>query len=128
MSAVVLKLGNASLIEDWRGEVEKKGSGWMTESLCEPYAVRVARTVRRGVRVYTCSVVVGPTHPICSMIYGSTGATHFDQLAKILTGYEITGARSSGIFMGILFIAVGFLFKITAVPFRAAVGRTAPYR
>jgi NADH-ubiquinone oxidoreductase chain 2 len=45
-----------------------------------------------------------------------------------LTGYEITGARSSGIFMGILFIAVGFLFKITAVPFRAAVGRTAPYR
>ncbi|CAI0387851.1 unnamed protein product [Linum tenue] len=51
------------------------------------------------------------------MIYGSTGATHFDQLAKILTGYEITGAQSSGIFMGILFIAVGFLFKITAVPF-----------
>ncbi|KAK7838021.1 nadh-ubiquinone oxidoreductase chain 2, partial [Quercus suber] len=85
---------------------------------------RVARTVTRGVRVYTCSVVVGPTHPICSMIYGSTGATHFDQLAKILTGYEITGARSSGIFMGILFIAVGSLFKITAVPFRAAVGRT----
>ncbi|XP_047313848.1 NADH-ubiquinone oxidoreductase chain 2-like [Impatiens glandulifera] len=51
------------------------------------------------------------------MIYGSTGATHFDQLTKILTGYEITSARSSGIFMGILFIAVGFLFKITAVPF-----------
>jgi hypothetical protein len=59
--------------------------------------VRVARTVTRGVRVYTCSVVLGPTHPICSMIYGSTGATHFDQLAKILIGYEITGARSSGI-------------------------------
>lgn len=90
--------------------------------------MRIARTVTRGVRVYTCSVVVGPTHPICSMIYGSTGATHFDQLAKIFTGYEITGARSSGIFMGILFIAVGFLFKITAVPFRVAVGRTAAYR
>ncbi|KAI3861216.1 hypothetical protein MKX03_016638 [Papaver bracteatum] len=40
------------------------------------------------------------------MIYGSTGATHFDQLAKIFTGYEMTGAPSSG-----------FLFKITAVPF-----------
>nr|UDH53963.1 NADH dehydrogenase subunit 2 [Hemerocallis citrina] len=53
----------------------------------------------------------------CSMIYGSTGATHFDQLAKIFTGYEITGAQSSGIFMGILSIAVGSLFKITAVPF-----------
>nr|UTM91913.1 NADH dehydrogenase subunit 2 [Hygrochilus parishii] len=52
----------------------------------------------------------------CSMIYGSTGATHFDQLAKILTGYEITGARSSGLFMGILSIAAGSLFKITAVP------------
>ncbi|GJV50241.1 photosystem I P700 apoprotein A2 [Tanacetum coccineum] len=59
---------------------------------------------------------------------GLLGATHFDQLAKILTGYEITGARSSGIFMGILSIAVGSLFKITAVPFRAAVGRTAAYR
>nr|WNI02107.1 NADH dehydrogenase subunit 2 [Dendrobium amplum] len=56
----------------------------------------------------------------CSMIYGSTGATHFDQLAKILTGYEITGARSSGLFMGILSIAAGSLFKITAVPLRAA--------
>ncbi|RRT51023.1 hypothetical protein B296_00005635 [Ensete ventricosum] len=74
------------------------------------------------------SSAVWPTHPICSMIYGSTGATHFDQLAKIFTGYEITGAQSSGIFMGILFIAVGFLFKITAVPLRAALGRTAPYR
>nr|WOH22569.1 NADH dehydrogenase subunit 2 [Gastrodia javanica] len=56
----------------------------------------------------------------CSMIYGSTGATHFDQLAKILTGYEITGARSSGLFLGILSIAAGSLFKITAVPLRAA--------
>ncbi|XP_055836192.1 uncharacterized protein LOC129904644 [Solanum dulcamara] len=101
----------------------RKGSGWILESLCELYAVRVASTVTRGVRIYTCSVVLRPTHPICSMIYGSTGATHFDQLAKILTGYEITGARSSGIFMRILFIAVGSLFKITVVPFRAAVGR-----
>nr|UQV94668.1 NADH dehydrogenase subunit 2 [Haplopteris ensiformis]UQV94694.1 NADH dehydrogenase subunit 2 [Haplopteris ensiformis]UQV94704.1 NADH dehydrogenase subunit 2 [Haplopteris ensiformis]UQV94723.1 NADH dehydrogenase subunit 2 [Haplopteris ensiformis] len=56
---------------------------------------------------------------IRSMIYGSTGITNFEELAKIFTGYEITllGAQSSGIFMGILFIAVGFLFKITAVPF-----------
>nr|YP_010890608.1 NADH dehydrogenase subunit 2 [Lycopodium japonicum]WJK71467.1 NADH dehydrogenase subunit 2 [Lycopodium japonicum] len=55
----------------------------------------------------------------CSMIYGFTGVTNSEELAKILTGYEITlfGAHSSGIFMGILFIAVGFLFKITAVPF-----------
>ncbi|CAL0323461.1 unnamed protein product [Lupinus luteus] len=62
------------------------------------------------------------------MIYGSAGATHFDQLAKILTGYKITSARSSGPFMGILSIAVGSLFKISAVPFRAAVERTTAYR
>jgi NADH:ubiquinone oxidoreductase subunit 2 (subunit N) len=30
---------------------------------------------------------------------------------------KASDAQSSGIFMGILFIAVGFLFKITAVPF-----------
>nr|AND50947.1 NADH dehydrogenase subunit 2 [Sphagnum squarrosum] len=55
----------------------------------------------------------------CSMIYGFTGVTNFEELAKIFAGYKITlfGAQSSGIFMGILFIAVGFLFKITAVPF-----------
>nr|YP_009674898.1 NADH dehydrogenase subunit 2 [Haplomitrium hookeri]QDE12923.1 NADH dehydrogenase subunit 2 [Haplomitrium hookeri] len=54
----------------------------------------------------------------CSMIYGFTGATNFEELAKIFTGYEITlfGAQSSGIFMGISFIAVGFSSKITAVP------------
>ncbi|KAK4721606.1 hypothetical protein R3W88_011839 [Solanum pinnatisectum] len=62
-----------------------------------------------------CSVVLSTTHPICSMIYGSTGATHFDQLVKILTRYEITSAQSSGISIGILFIVVGFLFKITSL-------------
>ena len=46
-----------------------------------------------------CGVLVGPTHPICSIIYGSIGATHFDQLAKIFTRCEITGAQSSGIFI-----------------------------
>ena len=80
-----------------------------------------------GSRLYVFSVVFGPTHPICSMIYGSIGATHFDQLAKILTGYEITGARSSGIFMGILSIVVGSLFKITAIPLWEAVGWTIAY-
>ncbi|KAH1162975.1 hypothetical protein GYH30_001482 [Glycine max] len=62
------------------------------------------------------------------MIYGSTGATHFDQLAKILTGYEITGAQYSGIFMGILSIVVGSLFKITTIPFRASIEWMAVYR
>ncbi|AES63640.1 transmembrane protein, putative [Medicago truncatula] len=38
------------------------------------------RCGNKGVRVYTFSVVLGPTHPICSMIYASTGATHFNCL------------------------------------------------
>jgi proton-translocating NADH-quinone oxidoreductase chain N len=68
----------------------------------------------------------------CSLIYGFTGVTNLEGLAKIFTGYDIATnplsatfgiqsrqfvTQSSGIFMGILFIAVGFLFKITAVPF-----------
>ncbi|QCD79069.1 NADH dehydrogenase I subunit 2 [Vigna unguiculata] len=87
------RLGNASLIEDWRGEVEWKKRLGMDLGV-------FVRAVCGESRTY----------------------------AKILTGYEITGARSSGIFMGILSIAVGSLFKITAVPFRAAVERTAAYR
>jgi NADH:ubiquinone oxidoreductase subunit 2 (subunit N) len=55
----------------------------------------------------------------CSMIYGFIGVTNFEELAKIFTGYKITlfDAQSSGIFMGILFIFVGFLFKIATIPF-----------
>jgi NADH:ubiquinone oxidoreductase subunit 2 (subunit N) len=55
----------------------------------------------------------------CSMIYGFIRVTNFEELAKFFTRYKITlfGVQSSGIFMGILFIAVGFLFKITTVPF-----------
>ncbi|XP_047267176.1 NADH-ubiquinone oxidoreductase chain 2-like [Capsicum annuum] len=74
----------------------------------------------KRVCIYMCSVDLMPTYCISSMIYGSTGATHFDQLAKILTGYKINGARSSGIFNGILFIAVGSIFKITAVLYMLA--------
>ena len=66
----------------------------------------------------------------CSLIYGFTGVTNLEELAKIFTGYQLTlqdggyntgfatmSSLSSGVFMGVLFIAVGFLFKITAVPF-----------
>ena len=62
--------------------------------------------------------------------YGFTGVTNLEELAKIVTGYQLTlqdggyntgfatmSSLSSGVFMGVLFIAVGFLFKITAVPF-----------
>ena len=69
----------------------------------------------------------------CSLIYGFTGVTNLEELAKIFTGLATDGLEYStnntdiawknhsgmsfGIFMGILFLAVGFLFKITAVPF-----------
>ena len=67
----------------------------------------------------------------CSLIYGFTGVTNLEELAKIFTGYEIAFPfeetqghflgqlqfNPAGVFMGILFVAVGFLFKITAVPF-----------
>jgi proton-translocating NADH-quinone oxidoreductase chain N len=74
----------------------------------------------------------------CSLIYGFTGVTNLEELAKIFTGSAPVGhlfgpietqhgggafssspfgPQSSGVFMGILFLAVGFLFKITAVPF-----------
>lgn len=74
----------------------------------------------------------------CSMIYGFTGVTNLEELAKIFTAPSGLGIKNlpgietldvslrdcngadaswSGVFMGILFIAVGFLFKITAVPF-----------
>jgi proton-translocating NADH-quinone oxidoreductase chain N len=59
----------------------------------------------------------------CSMIYGFTGVTNLEELAKIFCCAPFASqpfgadASWSGVFMGILFIAVGFLFKITAVPF-----------
>jgi len=108
------------------GEVEEKTQvdlGVFVWTVCG-----ATHTVTTRVCVYTCSVVRGRTHPICSMIYGSTRATHFNQLAKILTGYEITGARSSSVFMRISFIVVGFLFKITAIPFWVVVGWKTAYR
>nr|YP_009310460.1 NADH dehydrogenase subunit 2 [Pyramimonas parkeae]YP_009310495.1 NADH dehydrogenase subunit 2 [Pyramimonas parkeae]AOT98928.1 NADH dehydrogenase subunit 2 [Pyramimonas parkeae]AOT98930.1 NADH dehydrogenase subunit 2 [Pyramimonas parkeae] len=49
----------------------------------------------------------------CSLIYGFTGLIHFEELAKVFSGIEHTNA----IKLGILFLAVGFLFKLTAVPF-----------
>jgi len=54
----------------------------------------------------------------CSLIYGFTGLIHFEELAKLFSGIsELSSFNSSGILLGILFLAVGFLFKLTAVPF-----------
>lgn len=57
----------------------------------------------------------------CSLVYGFTGITNFSELAKILTcqGEEFYYGISSlrGCELGMIFILVGFLFKLTAVPF-----------
>lgn len=55
-----------------------------------------------------------------SLIYGFTGMTNFEDLAKI--SYSQIFANSQNFMplsltIGIIFIAVGFLFKMTAVPF-----------
>ena len=45
----------------------------------------------------------------CSMIYGFTGTTNCEQLAQLLTGDS--SLTSSGVFLGILFVAVGFFSR-----------------
>ena len=57
----------------------------------------------------------------CSLIYGFTGVTNFSELARIFTGgtQEILTSTTSlpACELGMVFLLVGFLFKITAVPF-----------
>jgi NADH-quinone oxidoreductase subunit N len=54
----------------------------------------------------------------CSLIYGLTGSTNFEYLNDLLID---TGLKSDeisiGLSVGIIFIAVGLLFKIAAAPF-----------
>lgn len=60
----------------------------------------------------------------CSLIYGFTGLTNFSELAKIFNcGAESATDILAGTYalraceLGMIFILVGFLFKMTAVPF-----------
>lgn len=50
-----------------------------------------------------------------SLIYGFTGVTNFAELAQLCTSIHMS--HPEGILVGILFIAVGLLFKLTAAPF-----------
>jgi NADH-quinone oxidoreductase subunit N len=51
----------------------------------------------------------------CSMVYGFAGTTGFEALAGILVGPE--AEPSVGIIIGLVFIAAGLAFKVSAVPF-----------
>ncbi len=50
----------------------------------------------------------------CSLIYGFTGATGFDTIAKFMEGRE---QASIGLIVGIVFMCAGLAFKVSAVPF-----------
>src|SRR6185437_3138243 len=49
----------------------------------------------------------------CSLIYGFTGTTEFDALTRMFAA----GSASIGVIIGIVFVAVGLAFKVSAVPF-----------
>src|SRR4029077_2422708 len=51
-----------------------------------------------------------------SLIYGLTGATRLDAIARGLSG--ISGGQETMAFAAILFVVVGFAFKVSAVPFQ----------
>jgi NADH-quinone oxidoreductase subunit N len=54
-----------------------------------------------------------------SMLYGFTGMTNFEDIAKLLLGLGASGDTLSynGILIGILFISIALLFKVAAAPF-----------
>ena len=49
----------------------------------------------------------------CSLVYGFTGSTNFDVLAEVLT----PGSLGLGVVFGLVFVAAGLAFKVSAVPF-----------
>ena len=51
----------------------------------------------------------------CSLIYGFTGVTNFSDLARLFT--EVSPLSFPACQLGMIFLLVGFFFKITAVPF-----------
>ena len=55
----------------------------------------------------------------CSMVYGFTGFTGFDEIAMAIgnQGTDAHGAAPIGILIGLVFIAAALAFKVSAVPF-----------
>ena len=51
----------------------------------------------------------------CSLVYGFTGATRFEALAALFAGAH--GEVSLGVIIGLVFIAAGLAFKVSAAPF-----------
>jgi len=53
----------------------------------------------------------------CSLIYGFTGATNYEQISLLLIGSNYSNLNNNGIVIGTIFILISFLFKISAAPF-----------
>nr|YP_009476757.1 NADH dehydrogenase subunit 2 [Cryptomonas curvata]AVM81250.1 NADH dehydrogenase subunit 2 [Cryptomonas curvata] len=53
----------------------------------------------------------------CSLIYGFTGTTSYEQISLILVGTSYNHFNNNGIVIGTIFILISFLFKISAAPF-----------
>jgi NADH-quinone oxidoreductase subunit N len=51
----------------------------------------------------------------CSLIYGFAGTTNFTALARLFDG--AAAAASIGLIIGLVFLAAGLAFKVSAVPF-----------
>ena len=53
-----------------------------------------------------------------ALLYGFTGLTNFEDLTCFLTGFaQLPFLPASGLVVSLVFICVGFLFKLTLVPF-----------
>src|SRR6202035_5169620 len=51
-----------------------------------------------------------------SLVYGFSGTTRFAELGTLFAG-SAGAAPSSGVLIGMVFVAVGLAFKVSAVPF-----------
>ena len=53
----------------------------------------------------------------CSLVYGFTGVTNYELISLLLVNTDYNSLHNSGIIVGIVFILVSFLFKLSAAPF-----------
>jgi len=53
----------------------------------------------------------------CSLIYGFTGTTNYEQISLLLVGVDHNYINNNGIIIGTVFILISFLFKLSAAPF-----------
>lgn len=53
----------------------------------------------------------------CSLIYGFTGTTNYKYLSILFLNSNNDSFYNTGIFLGIIFILISFLFKLSAAPF-----------